>query len=687
MKSSKEKCMRWVFAACVGALSLASCSDDVDESNLYVFTGESAYSFMSGEEGMQDFAYLCTRVHLSRNSNSTVADLLSARGNYTVFAPTDAAIQQFLDSVNNTTGYDITLVSDSLAEYIVRNAVIDNGDTEAYLTSSFSIGTLGFPNMNDRYIQIDFGNDENGRAFIIVGGKSHIVTSDEEVSNGVVHSIDRVIDMSNSSLRDLISQTGNLRIFSRLLDLTGWGDSLVAYIDEEYEDYHIEEGSIDQGNGTDENVMGPSPEHRYYGYTAFPETDSVYVEQWGIPAPVIEGGIVQNWSEIDAALEEKCKEAYPRATGSDMRSQDNAVNQFVSYHLLPFSCTWRNLVVHKSEIGYAWNDPNNLSVNCWEYYEAMGTPRRLLKFTEGRDTNGRRLNRYSVYDNDFYGTYYELSVPRPGLLISQSNGLYTNNALNGFYYPVDGILVYDEDVPDVVLNERLRFDFAAICPDLMTNGLRQVENNAWRYIPPGYIRGWSWTEETNWRYVPYFTGGNDNMQCDEININGIYDFTFKLPPVPYEGTWELRICAPEIAHFGMFQVYFGTDPQVLTAIGLPLDFRIPASNPRIGWEADMDDEAENREIDKRMRNHGYMKNNKHAGRPASGNTTTLPLRGAQGDYIRLRKILRNGVMKPDETYYVRIKGLLNNTHTCCMLDYFEMVPRNVYGGELPEDPW
>jgi hypothetical protein len=63
------------------------------------------------------------------------------------------------------------------------------------------------------------------------------------------------------------------------------------------------------------------------------------------------------------------------------------------------------------------------------------------------------------------------------------------------------------------------------------------------------------------------------------------------------------------------------------------------------------------------------------------------MRSVQGDYIRLRKILWSGFMSPEETYYVRFKSVLENTRTCCMLDYFEIVPKCVYNGVEEEDPW
>ena len=667
-------------------LSFSACRDQVDDSDLYTFTGETAYSFLKNAEDYSDYAYILSKVKLSKRSPSTVAELLSARGNYTVFAPNNKAIESYLDSIYGVSGYDITQIPDSTAEFIAKNSIIDNGDNEAYLSTDFVVGALSTTNMNNRYIQINYDNDASGALITRVNNKSKIIVPDNEVYNGVVHTIDHVVDMSASSLPDLIKNTDNLRIFSKLLELTGWADSMVEYLDEYYEYNHPEFGSIDPGN-TSGGEQGPSPEHRFIGFTAFVETDSLFEAQWNIPAPIVNAGSVENYDEIIDAVKAKCQEAYPQATAEDMKSQDNAVNQFVSYHLLPMRIIYNKLVIHKNEMGYAWKSPEVLTINCWEYYETMGNPRRLIKLTEGSQTEGKRINRYSQYENGFYDSYREKPTHRPGALIYESNGTRTTNALNGFYYPVSEILVYDEEVPQKVLNERLRFDFAAICPDLMTNGQRQVDDTDWRFIPQGYLKNWWYTEDTYWRYVPYWNGGNDNFQCDEINILGQYDLTFKLPPVPYEGTWEFRICAPEIQHFGMFQVYLGTDRQNLPPIGLPLDFRLPSSNPTIGWRADTNDLDENREIDKDMRNHGYMKNCMHNGRPNGGSAVTLPMRAAQGDYIRLRKILWSGNMSPNETYYVRIKSVLENTRTCCMLDYFELVPKYIYNGPESEDPW
>lgn len=121
--------------------------------------------------------------------------MLSARGNYTVFAPSNEAIGHYLDSLYNTKGYDITQIPDSTAEFIAKNSIIDNKDGNAYLSTNFEVGALGTTNMNSR-LQIDYANEEDGKLITRVNTNSKIITPDNEVYNGVVHTIDHVIDMT-----------------------------------------------------------------------------------------------------------------------------------------------------------------------------------------------------------------------------------------------------------------------------------------------------------------------------------------------------------------------------------------------------------------------------------------------------------------------------------------------------------
>ncbi len=670
------------------AAGLTSCSDKVDESDIYTFKGKTITSFLEDNENYSSFLYACGKVKLSPRSDSYVSQLLSARGNYTVFAPTNNAIQQYLDSIYLTKDYDITQMPDSTADYIVRNSIIDNGNSDAFLSTDFiDEKPLNKTNMNDRYITIKFYTDTlANKAITYVNSSSRVISPDNEVTNGVIHGVDHVLQLSNAYVPALLEQTPNTKVFAYLLQQTGWDEQMSQYRDEDYEQNHEEMGLNLDGKAT------AYPEHRYLGYTAFVETDSVFVEKWGIPEPKLENGILTNGNEIMEAIKTKCHEAYPDATGSDLTKEDNAVNQFVSYHLVPILLTSKNLVVHHAEMGYAYNNPEQLSIDCFEYYETMCTShRRLLKLTEGKQTDGIRINRHCKHKVDVAaGEFYEeYDIDRPGILVSKTNGSYSNQALNGFYYPIDDILIYDDDVPNLVLNERLRWDVSSLLPELMTNDYRLKSTNSAIPFPPGYFSTITYSNECRFCYMPYYSSSIDNYQGDEYNVRGQYDMTLRLPPVPYRGTYEFRLAAPMNTTFGMAQIYIGTNPDNLEPVGLPLDLRLSQSNPTIGWEQDTEDWDHNYENDKVMRNHGFMKPPYHDGIKRSGTTITESMRNTKtyANNLRLRRIVYTGTFDPDEVWYVRVKSVLENTNLAFLLDYLEFCPKWVYSGTEAEDIW
>lgn len=666
-----------VAVACLTALFLTeACSDNTDESNLYVQKGETIYDILSNNEDYSIYTSLLNRVKLSNRTKSTVAQLLQARGNYDVFAAPNEAMQYYLDSVYNTKNFDYRQTDDSVARILILNSIIDCGDATAYTMGELQEGAIETTNLADRYITVGFAQN-NGKTTVKLNKNALVTTSDIEAVNGYVNIVDHALALSNAYLPQIIDETSNMKVFSIILKATGWDKQLTKYRDEEYEKEDHSNARDMYGNKVE------MPQHRYFGYTAFVEPDSVFHEKWGIDMPVVENGVVINSAAILSQVTNKCREAYPMASGNALTDSTNAVNQFVAYHLIPERITFDKLVIHYGELGYAYHNPSKLSIDCFEYYETMcKAHRRLLKLTEGAQTEGIRINRYCTYDED---TYDEVTVPRTGILVSSTNGDQTNNALNGFYYPIDDILVYDDDVPGKVLNERLRFDISSLLPELMTNGYRRVNKSISPQMPTGYFDNLTISDKTRYNYLSGYSAGWPDFQGDEQNITGQYDLTLKLPPVPFEGTYELRWAIPIYPTRGMAQFYFGTDKNNLTATGLPIDLRLYASNPTIGWQQDTDDPEVNREHDRAMRNHGYMMPPRHDG-VTTGGTTTSSLR-AQTAYQRIRKIIYTGVMKPDEVYYVRCKSVLANTSTQFVMDWLELVPKNIYNGATPEDQW
>ena len=97
-----------------------------------------------------------------------------------------------------------------------------------------------------------------------------------------------------------------------------------------------------------------------------------------------------------------------------MQSQDNAVNQVVSYHLLPFMAPLDKLF--HSSISYdKFANPAYL-INQWDFTRPMGKLNHILKIIETGADSIFHLNRQCSYDNGFNGTYKETSCDYEGPL-------------------------------------------------------------------------------------------------------------------------------------------------------------------------------------------------------------------------------------------------------------------------------
>ena len=300
MSSAIKSFNRLIRAAVIMAVALVTfvaCQDRVDESNMYTFTGKLMSGYMEEDEGLSDFLYLIKRVKLSDVSESTVYDLLSARGNFTCFAPSNEAVQNFLDSLYNTTDYDITLTPDSTAEFIVNNCLIDHENSEALLSTAFLEGTIETQSFAGRFVTINFDTITGGNLAVYIDKYSRITASDIEVENGVIHKVDKVVAPTTSSLSSLIEATENLQVFSNLLKVTGFDEILNApFRDMDYEKNHPETGLGCPTETGDTPV--PTPAHRDSGFTAFVEADSLFEQAFGITLEKENGQITRNRAEV-----------------------------------------------------------------------------------------------------------------------------------------------------------------------------------------------------------------------------------------------------------------------------------------------------------------------------------------------------------------------------------------------------
>ena len=697
--------IRRTLCGALGVLSLfcfngflTSCTENIDESNYAIAEEQTVTDYLSTNDSLSYFKAICDRVRLGDSEQaSSITSVLSARGNYTVFAPNNEAVQYYMDSLGVASVADLTYEQ---AQLIANSCIIDNGEQAAYETADFPTpGTFPLSNLNDRLLSCELMTTDADNYYVI-NGESRVISEDNEVSNGMVHVVSTVIAPSSDLLPDMIAAAPNLKIMSYLLTQTHLCDSLLEERDDSYE----ETKSDDQyTTGTGEVLS--MPDHRYLGYTGFVEPDDVYASEWGINLQTDAEGNVTNWDEVMAIIEERCAAIYSTgedatttaAAAGDLTNPDNAVNRFVAYHFTKGRKGYDRLVRHCNEYNYRvgdWRNPQTTScpTDVWDYYATIGKYRGLIKVLQAGDA-GRYgdpdhtmyLNRFVEYNAGFEDDYSVKRIEEEGLVVSATNGEYDNNAQNGFYFPINKILTYDVSTRELMGGERIRIDFTTFLPELASNNVRGVSIN---YFPNDYFENIVSTSNGTTIYYLYTQSAASwrDYQGDEMQLEGLFDATFRLPPVPMNGTYEIRLGVSLNARRGMGQFYFGSDPLRLAPVGLPIDMRQSMqNNPAIPAVADVDDEQTNIENDRNLRNQGWMKAPQYA-TVCNGNGDS-PLRDVITGNAVCRAILTVQNLNANQTYYLRMKSALRKIDAQFFLDYIEFVPTSVYNGVQPEDIW
>ncbi|MBO4905755.1 MAG: fasciclin domain-containing protein [Bacteroidaceae bacterium] len=733
--------LKITFVSALAVMLCMACTEEIDMSNRYTFTEETVISYLEKNEQFTEYVALLNVVHISNYSESTVAQLLSARGNFTCFAPNNNAIQQYLDTlyrkniIDSPTweGFRNQEDLDSIRKVIVYNSIIDGGDVKYFETSSFPTkdAEFEFANMNDRKLTANRPDKTNSNVIVI--NKEDTVSlqnRDIEAINGRIHEMLNVIAPSNDRISDFLQKWiddggSDYIVTAKLIMACGLSGTLDKTRDETWEELYQSGKVEDIGNFDDSNPnSGIAPEHRKYGFTIFAETDAVWLaelQKEGYDVTTVDDITIEMIREYVVK-----KQLYSTAKNDDnYSSTDNVLNQFVTYHILPARISADKLIVHYNELGYnyalATQQP---TIATEEFYTTMGKP-RLLKVFESAESQGIYLNRFPVLrngrgiysvenldKNDYHedGTFLELKGNH--LYADENEGIRVEtgvtgdasgvvNTVNGIIYPIGKILAFTDNVQTQLQSQRIRFDMASMLPEMMTNDVRRplvsypTGHAQYRGFPTSYqyFDNVEIMEGTRFYYLNGLARNWFNWQGDEFNIIGRYEFTLKLPPVPKAGHYELRLAVQSNSHLrGMCQVYWGPDKNNLPAIGIPLDMRMGGQYRHlssgvnqasiVGWEADTGDSEYDDEVDKRMRNNGFMKGPQHYS-DVPGSTTAIR---TKADAIR--RIMVSADMDPNTTYYLKFKSVLDDEKKQFYIDYIEYCAKEVYDNpKESEDIW
>lgn len=668
-----------MMAATLAPALLSSCKEDIDESNLYTFTGETIEDFLANRsEQYSNFNYILSRIGYDK--------ILSAYGTYTCFAPNNEAVTQYVDSLyddmsnkdlphNGMTQRGLEGLTDSLCNDIALFHLLNTKVMGVYMGNGMTIKTVLGRDINTETDTIS-GNVLISRSALITG-------MDNELVNGVLHEINHVITRSNLLIAgELENHKDMFSLFSQALIRTGLADSL----------------SAQQKTGINEVTNETTywvPEKCELGYTIFAETDDV-LKANGINS-IDAMAAYANSVYADCAKPGSGWYDYARrhnitvSTGTDFENPWNALNMFIRYHIVGYKMPWDRLV-------YDYNQ--TAKVTLVEYYETM-LPYTLMKMT--RNSGKRMLNRW-VENNSLTDRVAELGTAAIHQVRFEGVELAGQNqqiaSANGYIHPIKGMLTYNESVPKGTLNERMRFDDTSLLSEMMSNSIRGMTNaevkahadagdrNRVRF-PSNYFdnlvvyNG----DATNLQYLTKDDGDWSNYQGDEFLCTGNYDFALRLPPVP-DGTYELRLGYTANSSRGMLQIYLGTSSDLtsMKALDIPLDMRhVPSSSttpenpdPVTGWCDYNKTDDQGVESDANMHNLGYMRGPLYYTVGKSGTV-------ARSNREDLRRIIAKRQFEQGE-YWLRFKTVIKNEKAQFHLDYIEFCPENVYNSiSLVED--
>ncbi|MBZ4041391.1 fasciclin domain-containing protein [Flavobacterium hibisci] len=151
------------------------------------------------------------------------ASFMNTYGTYTLFLPTNDAVNAYLKDVGANSLKEVPLADlQNVVKLHILNQTIN--------TTSFTDGKIATPSLYGQFL-VTGATNKNGQSSITVNKQASILKSNVEVGNGVIHVIDKVLRVADKTLAKTIEQDTNLSLFTEALKITGWYDALDKPID------------------------------------------------------------------------------------------------------------------------------------------------------------------------------------------------------------------------------------------------------------------------------------------------------------------------------------------------------------------------------------------------------------------------------------------------------------------------
>ncbi len=684
-------------------VSMVSCKDDPGVENYYTATRQYASDYLTSRDQFSEYVKILQRATGERQDLRLV-DLLGTYGSYTVFAPTNDAVEKYLHSRGLTS---VDELSKEDCDTIALNSIIE----KAFFTTDYSNGQYPKSNMLEHIMSVksvlEWSEAIQDSVLAMYVNQSALIThADDSVGNGVVHTVGNVVNSSNNLLGAVLEKDSTCSIYFQALEATKVYTLLEDYVDTSY-GWASERDRIDSCTWTNDKLCIFTaaeydnvgyPEKRYFNFTMFLVQDSILNLKYGI----------KDLDGLRAKAKELYDPVYPEdANITDESDRKNSLNRFISYHILNRYGSYYSLTAMDG-VGSDCKLQYNFNRRKWDiadWYETL-MPHSVMKFSfPSGSQSGLYINRRGVQSRaDERGVFV-----RGARVYKPTEVNVDQTAVNGIYHYIDDIVAYDQNTQQVVLNERMRLDCTTLSPDFMTKltdgetargHFCRTSHEGGRYgdgvqgasaasnkntcigFKAGYARNFIYTNLTHvhvrMRVLNFWS-----YEADEVTVKGKFDLVVKLPPVP-AGTYEVRMMTcTGFTSRGIMQAYIDNVPQ-----GIPFDMR-PGGVTLFGNKSNADLQNDPDAIaafDKSIHNISWMRG---PGCYEPGDRTSYSSATPMRDIPNtIRKVLGTFYTTGKEDHYLRLQQKMESANNEMNFDFIELCPSSVYNNEyFAEDQW
>ncbi|MDR1763781.1 MAG: fasciclin domain-containing protein [Dysgonamonadaceae bacterium] len=209
IKTLIRKASALFAAACLSALAVLVSCEKALEGETYRVYDDKMLDELLDEYQLTAFKSVVEKAEMTGT--------IHAYGAYTLFVPTDEAVNAYLQSLGKSGAEALT--KDEAAAIVKYHLVRDT-----LKTTDFVDGRLATQNFSKKYLTTKY---DGGRQTVVINREAGIVEKDIRAANGIMHIIDKTLSPPKTSVTDVVrALPDDYSLFKSFFELSGWAGPL-----------------------------------------------------------------------------------------------------------------------------------------------------------------------------------------------------------------------------------------------------------------------------------------------------------------------------------------------------------------------------------------------------------------------------------------------------------------------------